>query len=1185
LSKEQLVEIFFKENFGLCIDFTMDDRQSIENILNKATRKIKECYPIAPAAVIEPERSTFFFDNANIKHFLACLPDAIVATDAAGIMRFFSLQAEVMFGYKAGEVVGKPISILMDNRVAQYHTHLVQRYFDQPSTRFMGQYNKLMHGKRKDGSEFPVEIGLFRLEPAVDGYAVAMIRDISQRTLLEKEVVNRELKLRQLTDAMPGILYQYRYTENGEVQFLFVSSVAESILGVSPESLIRDSRTIFSKVHPDDRNQLFSAIAHANAHQTTLIHTFRIINNAGEIRWLQVSSRPEETDGETRTGSLLDITESKEAENKLKNIEAFNKAMLDTTPNQVALVSGSGEVLQVNKSWLQFSENHGITLFPRVGVGKNFLEACMEYAGEDLSTVEDVLRRMERVSKGTTTSEEFQYQLLLQDKKVSFVFRILRVLDGSGRLVISHSDITNIIKLEEESRQKDDKYRQLLATTDEMINTVSKEGKILWANTAWKQNLQYDDTELGNLSLSSILSQETTTGYEERLKLLMAGKVVKNIEGKMKTKGGTFVDVLGTVVPLYEKGEYVGTQGFFRDVTQYNKEKNERIKANARLQNVLEHMSIGAIALNHDLIIVSCNASATGFFFSDTESVVGKPIGDIPYLELNGLNSKFRNCVENSTFDSFEKNFRNSDGTGRWFEFKINPDQDGLFILVADITKRKKIEENLQKSRKLLADAQKIAKIGSWELDFATGEYQWSDEIFSILELKRGSVEPHYKEFLKLVHPEDRQGVHLAYTKSVQDKTVLDIRHRLLMPDGKIKHLHEQVETIYDSNQNPIRSIGSCQDVTSEVEAELRLRKNEIEYKRVVENISDAILIDDREGNVVFANERFLELFRFEREDLSTLRMEDYIVPESRRELRERHDARVAGADVETFFEYEGLRKDGTRVWLEVLVCRVVENGEITGTQSAIRDISDRKKAENLLEAQNRELKKINSELDQFVYSISHDLRAPLLSVLGLVDLCRFSQTETELNENYDMILKSVDRIDGTIKEILAYSRNTHQDIVLQQIDFDQELNGILKSIRDDRRFAYTGCEIDISSSAPFYSDKARVGKVLKNLISNAFIYQKENSQAHSVKISVETNSNECLIVVADNGEGISEDKHEKIFEMFYRNSEKSEGSGLGLYICREILNKLGGEIRLSSVPGEGSTFFVRLPNLYAKNK
>jgi PAS domain S-box-containing protein len=241
-------------------------------------------------------------------------------------------------------------------------------------------------------------------------------------------------------------------------------------------------------------------------------------------------------------------------------------------------------------------------------------------------------------------------------------------------------------------------------------------------------------------------------------------------------------------------------------------------------------------------------------------------------------------------------------------------------------------------------------------------------------------------------------------------------------------------------------------------------------------------------------------------------------------------------------------------------------------------DISDLKRIQHDLLLSNNQLRKINSELDNFVYSVSHDLRSPLTSLNGIVSqVLRVGEIDDKSRRFLEMGESSITRLDGTIQEILEYSRNARLEVVSEEIN----LNELIQPIFDDLKFI-SDANMEFSFSydqSPFIvSDKMRLSALLKNIVSNSVKYRNPNQINPYVRVHMKIQSNIAEISVKDNGIGIHSDHLEKVFEMFYRASSSVSGTGLGLYICREIAHKLKGEIQLESYPGVGTSVFIKLP-------
>jgi signal transduction histidine kinase len=245
---------------------------------------------------------------------------------------------------------------------------------------------------------------------------------------------------------------------------------------------------------------------------------------------------------------------------------------------------------------------------------------------------------------------------------------------------------------------------------------------------------------------------------------------------------------------------------------------------------------------------------------------------------------------------------------------------------------------------------------------------------------------------------------------------------------------------------------------------------------------------------------------------------------------------------------------------------------------SAISVEEKREIVRNSLISKNDELSKINGELDNFVYSVSHDLRTPLLAVKGLVNLIDLNRGDISENEDFfKLITSSIDRMDNTIIEILDYSRNARLQVVPELVDLEK----IIKDAYNDVRFYANhpvSLELLYQEGIEFESDRHRLNTVIKNLIGNAVKYADETKLFSYVKVNVFRTQLDLIIEISDNGIGIESSNLEKVFEMFFRASQKTTGTGLGLYISREIMIKLNGSIKLDSVVGQGTTAIIALP-------
>jgi signal transduction histidine kinase len=249
-----------------------------------------------------------------------------------------------------------------------------------------------------------------------------------------------------------------------------------------------------------------------------------------------------------------------------------------------------------------------------------------------------------------------------------------------------------------------------------------------------------------------------------------------------------------------------------------------------------------------------------------------------------------------------------------------------------------------------------------------------------------------------------------------------------------------------------------------------------------------------------------------------------------------------------------------------------------------VRAVKERKleklkrEARHALRRQNAELMKVNKELDNFVYSVSHNLRGPLASVLGLLSIAKLENTEQQLDPIHSMMDASIRKLDETLKEILDFSRNARSEIHSEEVLWDLIIEKILARFEYLPNYKSLNITWDVQASIPFYSDRHRLRAILINLLSNAiaFVHRERESV---ITVEIHTSEKAASLTIRDNGIGIPEENISRVFDMFYRGTEVSQGAGLGLYITKEIVKKLNGDIQISSVPVKETTVTVTIPN------
>jgi signal transduction histidine kinase len=280
------------------------------------------------------------------------------------------------------------------------------------------------------------------------------------------------------------------------------------------------------------------------------------------------------------------------------------------------------------------------------------------------------------------------------------------------------------------------------------------------------------------------------------------------------------------------------------------------------------------------------------------------------------------------------------------------------------------------------------------------------------------------------------------------------------------------------------------------------------------------------------------------------------------------------------------LNKRGKIVNVEINATAILDNdGNFLGSREIIRDVSEQAKYQLELEENNARLSKINMELDHFVYRASHDMRAPLSSILGLISVIQMQEPKKENKFLLEKMTGQIHKLESFIKEIIDYSRISRVDSETEEVNVEEMVNEIFENMEFMENASEISKSITIPHSVNFYTDRRSLEIVLNNLISNAIKYADLRKETPKIDIIIDINEKQATISISDNGIGIIEEYQPKIFDMFIRATDVNSGSGLGLYIVKEAINKINGVIELESTSRIGSVFTVCIPNLlYQEN-
>lgn len=541
----------------------------------------------------------------------------------------------------------------------------------------------------------------------------------------------------------------------------------------------------------------------------------------------------------------------------------------------------------------------------------------------------------------------------------------------------------------------------------------------------------------------------------------------------------------------------------------------------------------------------------------------------------------------------------NKNGEEYWVESTIVPflDERGrpykYVSARTDVTAVRQSEERLKRS-------QTFANIGTWDWNIKTGALYWSDRIGPLFGYKEIVPETSYENFVSFLHPDDRQSVLDAVENCIEHGIEYNIEHRVVWPDGSMHWLSEQGNVARSADGEPLHMLGVVQDIDHRKQAELALRESR-------QRLSEAQALarignwqaDLRTGELSWSEEIY-RIFGYEPGSFepSVAAFHGAVHPDDRARVREseRQAEKTGRHDV----VHRIVRPDGVVRYVHELGDSELDGqGTLIRLTGTVQDVTEREEAEQKLLALKEEAENANRAKSQFLSSMSHELRTPMNAIMGFSQLLKMETdpplTESQ-EENVDEIVKAGSHLLELINEVLDLARIEagRIDLFMETVALGEVIAESLQLIKPlaDRR----GIEIYITREGEeippekiwrqhiaVRSDRTRLKQVLLNLLSNAVKYNREQGRLTIACEQIGNGSGEprIRISVVDTGEGISLEQQSKLFTAFNRlgkDQQNVEGTGIGLVITKNIVERMRGQIGMQSRPGEGSTFWVELP-------
>jgi PAS domain S-box-containing protein len=513
-----------------------------------------------------------------------------------------------------------------------------------------------------------------------------------------------------------------------------------------------------------------------------------------------------------------------------------------------------------------------------------------------------------------------------------------------------------------------------------------------------------------------------------------------------------------------------------------------------------------------------------------------------------------------------------------------------VVTVALDVTDQRKSHEALKRSERQLAEAHRIAGLGSWELDLEAERLEWSEEVFRIFGVADSDFKHTTETFYEHVHPEDVEFVRQLIRAAITEGYPFSVRHRIVRPDGEVRVVQEEAVVIRDEHGHAVRMRGTVQDISERAEAEASLRESRarLAHAQRLSGFGHCIW-DEKDRRLAYCSIEVAELFGIPRRMFPQLHADliDFVDPGDRERVRSATESAKAGEHAYEI-EYGIVRPDGgLRSVVEIGEVVLDHSGRIDRTVSTFQDITERKRVVEELRAAKEEAELANRSKSEFLANMSHELRTPLNAIIGFSEMILgtfFGPVGSPKYLEYSQSIKdSGAHLLEIINDILDLSKIETNAVVPDEDDVDVErvVRSCLTLVNDRAVAGRLTVNVNIPGDAPtLRADERMVKQILLNLLSNAVKFTPAGGKI-TVEVSASTRDG-YEFRVTDTGIGIAPEDIPKAMMPFAQVdsglTRKYEGTGLGLPLTKGLVELHGGSMKITSKVAAGTSVIVRFP-------
>jgi PAS domain S-box-containing protein len=755
-----------------------------------------------------------------------------------------------------------------------------------------------------------------------------------------------ELRLKKLSDNLPGMLYQCKLSPDGEVSFPYASEGCRTILGIEPEDM---NEQAIAQVHPDDLPAFEQALHLSATTQQPFCHEWRIYAAAGQMKWVQGNSRPEvHPDGTILwDGVLLDISDRKVAERCQQQLAQEFQSIWSSVEYGLYIL----DVLPGNE--FRFARFNPV-------VDRSSPVPTHQLLGKTLTetfppAIAERYRQYYQTCAEHCQSVRFEDYLDMEGHEKWWLVNLTPLLNEAGmatQILATATDITDAKRAEQERQDSYNLLNSVINGTTDLVFVKDTAGRYLLVNDALQAALAPDQPALVGQDDFALYSPDIAADIQATDRQVMASGVAQTLEQTVPI-AGELRTFLVTKTPYTDATQTVqGVIGISRDVTELKKAQTE-------LDRFFQLSRDLICTLDFNGYLQRLNPAFTRVLGYTEAELRAAPLFEFIHPDdLQPSLEAMQTVLQGHSLHAFENRWRRKDGSYCWLSWSsfTNTEESILYANARDITARKQAEAQLRATTQALAQAQRLARIGNWSLTLATDTLTWSDEVFRILERDPAQGVPDWETFLTYCPPVDQAKLRQTCEAALADGQRRSLELHITTATGHSK----QVEIYIEPVPNPASEgwgglFGTVMDITRRKQTEATLKL----FQQALESSSDAICITDTDSVQTYQNQAFSDLFGFDSVEAfrQTAGSITSVYADSRM-------AEYIFKRVQTQGAYTGevmMRSQQRRLIPALLRANAIRDGDgnIVGTIRTYTDISDRKAAEARLQIQEQFLRSI----------------------------------------------------------------------------------------------------------------------------------------------------------------------------------------------------------------------------------